>query len=202
MSRFLLLLSLLLPALSWGGQFERFFDGLTGFTADFEQTVIDAQDQTIQQSAGEVAILRPDRFRWDYVRPYRQLVLGDGQTLWSYDADLEQATAADQQAALAGTPAVLLASDRPVDELFEVVQRNEVDGGEVVVLAARDPDSAWRRVLLAFSGGVLTGMELGDGFGQTTRIHFRNPRRNPPLDPARFRFEPPPGTDVIRAPAP
>ena len=197
MSRCLLLFSLLLPALSWAGQFERFFDGLTGFAADFEQTVLDAQDQTLQQSAGTVAILRPDRFRWDYIRPYRQLLLGDGRTLWSYDADLEQATAADQQAALAGTPAVLLAS-----ELFELVRRDQVDGGELVVLAARDPDSPWRRVLLAFSAGVLTGMELGDGFGRTTRIHFRNPRRNPPLDPAGFRFEPPPGTDVIRAPAP
>ena len=40
-------------------------------------------------------------------------------------------------------------------------------------------------------------MELADKLGQTTRIDFSALERNRPLDDALFRFEPPPGADVI-----
>jgi outer membrane lipoprotein carrier protein len=40
-------------------------------------------------------------------------------------------------------------------------------------------------------------MELRDKLGQATVIEFGRLRRNVPLDPALFRFEPPPGADVI-----
>ena len=43
-------------------------------------------------------------------------------------------------------------------------------------------------------------MELVDHFGQTTRLRFSNVERNPVLDPGRFRFTPPPGTDVLGEP--
>ena len=40
-------------------------------------------------------------------------------------------------------------------------------------------------------------MELTDQFGQTTVLRFSNIARNPPLDPAAFRFTPPKGADVL-----
>jgi outer membrane lipoprotein-sorting protein len=40
-------------------------------------------------------------------------------------------------------------------------------------------------------------MELFDTFGQQTRLRFENFERNPKLDPARFKFAPPKGADVI-----
>jgi outer membrane lipoprotein carrier protein len=43
-------------------------------------------------------------------------------------------------------------------------------------------------------------MELVDHFGQTTKLRFSNVERNPALDASRFRFTPPPGTDVLGQP--
>jgi outer membrane lipoprotein-sorting protein len=40
-------------------------------------------------------------------------------------------------------------------------------------------------------------MELVDHFGHTTRLGFSNLQRNPKIDPAQFRFEPPQGADVL-----
>jgi outer membrane lipoprotein carrier protein len=40
-------------------------------------------------------------------------------------------------------------------------------------------------------------MELHDSFGQLTQLTFDTFERNPPIDPALFRFSPPPGADVI-----
>jgi outer membrane lipoprotein-sorting protein len=39
-----------------------------------------------------------------------------------------------------------------------------------------------------------------DPLGTTTRIQFSNERRNQTLEPKLFRFEPPPGVDVVRPP--
>ena len=36
-----------------------------------------------------------------------------------------------------------------------------------------------------------------DGFGQTTRVTLRNSKENVRIDPARFRFTPPKGVDVV-----
>jgi len=40
-------------------------------------------------------------------------------------------------------------------------------------------------------------MELTDNFGQTTELRFSGLARNPNVDPAEFRFEPPKGADVL-----
>jgi DNA-binding transcriptional LysR family regulator len=43
-----------------------------------------------QQSAGIFALQRPGKFRWSYEKPYKQLLVSDGNKLWSYDPDLNQ----------------------------------------------------------------------------------------------------------------
>jgi len=50
---------------------------------------------------------------------------------------------------------------------------------------------------MGFGQAGLAAMELTDNFGQTTRLRFSNLQRNPKVDPAEFRFEPPKGADVL-----
>src|SRR5690606_6717645 len=69
-------------------QLDRFFSQVNGFEARFEQLVINEEDEILQQSEGSVQLQRPGRFRWDYETPYRQLIIADGQFLWTYDEDL------------------------------------------------------------------------------------------------------------------
>jgi hypothetical protein len=35
---------------------------------------------------------RPGKFRFNYTKPFEQLIVADGKTLWLYDADLNQVT--------------------------------------------------------------------------------------------------------------
>ena len=58
-------------------------------------------------------------------------------------------------------------------------------------------DSNFDYVRLALEGDVLRAMEMVDGFGQTTRLFFETVVRNPKLSADKFRFQPPPGVDVI-----
>ena len=58
--------------------------------AEFTQTVTDKNGRMVQQASGEFAIARPGRFRWNVEKPYKQLLVGDGERVWIYDADLNQ----------------------------------------------------------------------------------------------------------------
>ena len=60
--------------------------------ASFTQTVRDKTGTTVQSASGKLAFSRPGKFRWDYEKPYQQVIVGDGEKLWIYDKDLDQVT--------------------------------------------------------------------------------------------------------------
>ncbi len=62
---------------------------LKGFTANFEQTLTYAEGGE-RVYTGDLAVLRPGKFRWQYVQPYVQLYVGDGRDIWLYEPDLMQ----------------------------------------------------------------------------------------------------------------
>ncbi|ATX82163.1 outer membrane lipoprotein carrier protein [Mariprofundus ferrinatatus] len=63
---------------------------LPGFQCQFDQ-LMRFSDGGSQQYSGEVAMLKPKRFRWSYTLPYEQLYVGDGSVIWHYEPDLMQA---------------------------------------------------------------------------------------------------------------
>ncbi len=189
-----------LPALADGtaqGLLRGFFDGLTDYAAVFDQRLYDETGHLLETSHGRMRIERPDRFRWDYQKPYRQLVLSDGRYLWTYDPDLAQATRRPLAAAIRGTPAELLAAR---DGLQRLLARFRVTLGErpgEVVLTPRGPDGSFQRVRLGFSGRMLTRMVLVDRLGQRTELLFHDPVRNGTPPPGAFDIQLPPDVDLI-----
>jgi len=61
----------------------------------------------------------------------------------------------------------------------------------------RERDAGFERVRLGFDAHGLQAMELTDNFGQTTLLRFSKLERNPKVNPAEFRFDPPKGADVL-----
>jgi outer membrane lipoprotein carrier protein len=199
-----LLLSLLLAlfvgqlAAAEGQQrLEGFLDGLSSMEADFIQTLHDARGELMEQSHGQLWLSRPGRFRLHYVNPYDQLYVADGQRVWMYDRDLEQVTVRPQSEALGGAPALLMTTDEAVEKNFTIEELGKHEGLYWLELKPRERDSNFDFVRLAIEGDTLRAMEMVDGFGQTTRLLFERVERNPGLREEAFRFEPPPGVDVI-----
>jgi chaperone LolA len=170
-----------------------FFDGLTTLQADFDQQVTDANDRQMQSSQGHVWIMRPGRFRWDYLTPYKQQLVADGERLWSWDEDLEQVTVQQAGDVLTATPAMLLGGGKPLEEVFSI---EEIDT-HTVLLTPKTDDSNIETLTLVFSGEQLTQIVANDSFGNTTQFSFSNMQRNPQLEPGLFHFVPPPGADVV-----
>lgn len=163
---------------------------------DFEQKVYDKTGRLVQDSSGSFALLRPNRFRWTYVKP-PQVIVGDGERVWIHDTDLNQVTVRRVARVLGSTPAALLAGASNIGDAFELKELGPKEGLEWLEARPRDKEAGFERVRLGMSTGGVQAMELLDHFGQTTVLRFTNVVRNPQIEPGTFRFTPPKGADVL-----
>lgn len=179
---------------------DNFFSGLKTLQADFVQQVLGQHGEVLDQASGKLWISRPDRFRWDYTKPYRQVIVGDGTNLWTYDAGLQQATVKPLSEALVGTPATLLSGAAPPQQLFKVSNAGTSDGDQWVELEPRSQNRHYQSIRLGFKGRILDKMMMVDAFGQRTLFTFTHVQRNVTVPAKRFHFTPPSGADVIGTP--
>ena len=187
------------PAFAGDGpdRLHAFLDQVRSLRAEFQQSVFDEDARPLDEASGMVYIERPGRFRWDYTEPYPQEIVGDGEKVWVYDSELEQVTVRPLDDALGDTPAMLLSSDRPVEQSFEVSDIDGPDGYDWVGLKPLGEQVSFTEIRLGFDGETLRVMELTDAFGQLTRLRFAKVERNPILAPTLFQFTPPEGADIF-----
>jgi len=163
---------------------------------DFAQKVYDKDGKLVQDSRGSFMLLRPNRFRWTYVKP-QQVIVGDGERVWIHDADLNQVTVRRVARVIGSTPAALLAGASDIEKAFDMKELGERDGLEWLEAKPREKEAGFERIRLGLSTGGVEAMELVDHFGQTTVLRFSNVERNPQIEAGAFRFAPPKGADVL-----
>lgn len=170
---------------------------------DFTQTVVDDKGKASPPSAGQFEFERPGKFRWIYTKPYRQDIVSDGHTIWTYDHDLDQVTVSPQSHALSGTPAALLAGE-DVSRVFVLSPLPAVGGLAWVQAVPRGKDSSfdWVRIGLKSTseGPQLVEMQLRDAFRRTSTIVFSSAQRNVAFPSGHFHFTAPQGASVIQQP--
>lgn len=153
-----------------------------------------------KSSSGTFEFARPNRFRFDYLKPFEQTIVADGQTLWLYDADLNQVTARKQQEVLGNTPAALIAGSsdlRALQSVFTLSNAPDTAGQQWVLAMPKSQDGQLQSIRLGFRQGQLATLDVLDSFGQRSVLTFGT------LEPLagkgeRFQFKPPAGADVIR----
>ncbi len=180
-------------------QLQDYLDDIKALQAQFEQTLLDENGTVLEVSSGSVYLEKPNKFRWDYKKPYDQSIVGDGSRIWVYDRDLEQVTVKPMENALANTPAALLGGEADVEDEFDVSELGEKDNLRWLMLKAKASDNQFNAVRLGFEGPNIRIMELTDNLGQLTQIRFSAERRNHKIAPSIFQFTPPAGVDVIDA---
>ncbi len=178
-------------------QLRSFLNDTRTYKADFEQSVISRNGRQPQLSSGTLAILRPGKLRWEILKPYPQLVVGDGVKIWIHDPELQQVTVRKAGQAIGGSPAALLAGNNELEKNFSLKESGEVDGLSWVEATPKSTESGFEKVRIGMSGKEMQAMELFDNFGQTTRIRLLRAERNPNLPASLFRFTAPAGADVI-----
>ena len=176
----------------------QFTKGLTGLDGSFTQQVYDAGNRLKETSMGQVQLSVPRLFRWEYVKPYPQLIVADGNKVWIFDPDLEQVTVRAQGAEEQNSPLAALFEPATLDQRFVVKETGQSDGLDWLSLTPKnDEDASFRSARLGFAGAKLMRMEVDDAVGQSTRIEFSQWQRNPRFAADTFKYTPPEGVDVI-----
>ncbi|MGH8307982.1 MAG: outer membrane lipoprotein chaperone LolA, partial [Gammaproteobacteria bacterium] len=178
-------------------QMQSFLKNVHSLKANFTQVVLDANLQQVKKSVGTLIIKRPDRFRWNYATPNKEIIVADGKRVWIYDVELQQVTVKPLNGTLAASPAVLLSGSNDVSKSFTVKDLGKENGLDWVGLTPKVADTDFENVKLGFKGNNVSVMELNDALGNTTRITFSHLVLNPALPDSLFRFTPPSGADVI-----
>ena len=176
---------------------KQFYSDTKSVKADFTQVVTDKKGQKVQEVAGNMQLKRPNKFRWDYNKPYEQEIISDGKQVWLYDTELAQVTVRAVSKVLGASPAALLAGDDSLEKNFQLNNIDLKDNLNWINAVPRLPDSGFEKILLGFADGKLGKMELTDSFGHKTVITFSNVIQNPTIADKVFVFKTPKGVDVV-----
>lgn len=198
--RTLLILLCLLPGLASAAATDAlkvFLTQTQTVKARFAQMVLDKNLKPLQQAQGVMQFSRPGKFRWDYQKPYEQVIVGDGSKLWIYDKDLNQVTVRKLDRALGSSPAALLSGSNDLERDYKLSNTGMDRGLDWLEALPKNKETVFERVRMGFGKSGLEAMELRDQFGQTTVITFADVERNPRIAADVFRFTPPQGADVI-----
>ncbi|HWH81485.1 MAG TPA: outer membrane lipoprotein chaperone LolA [Burkholderiaceae bacterium] len=168
--------------------------------AQFTQTVTAPDGVKKKSSSGSFEFARPNRFRFVYAKPFEQTIVADGQKVWIYDADLNQASSRKFSAALGATPAALLAGgslDKDFDLTAVPAKDAAKDGLDWVQATPKSKEGTFKSVRVGFRGTTLAAVEVVDAFDQRSLLQFSQFVAGVTLPPETFQFKPPAGADVI-----
>lgn len=165
-------------------------------SASFKQNVL-VKNHIISSSEGDMALSRPNLFRWHTKNPIEQLIVADGHTVWIYDIDLEQVSMKSQADGLGETVALFLSDSYDhLSTQFKIL-RKSTQSKEKFELKSLSKKSNFKQVFLEFSGAHLEKIAMVDHLGQRTEILFNDLRLNQDLSPDFFRFKPPKNIDWV-----
>lgn len=164
--------------------------------AEFTQTVTSPDGAKKKTSSGKFEFSRPNRFRFTYLKPFEQVIVADGQKVWIYDADLNQASSRKFSQALGATPAALLAGGS-LEKDFDLAAQPAKDGLDWVEATPKAKDGSFKSVRVGFKGKTLSAIEVVDAFNQRSLLQFNQFVANEPIKPETFVFTVPKGADLI-----
>jgi outer membrane lipoprotein carrier protein len=204
-----LTLSLPLPAaFAQSVAIDRMIESLAAtqtMTADFSQ-MTSAKTTRVRQSSGTFWIAKPGLLRWEVKKPYPQLQVLNEKEFWVFDPDLAQASVRPVAAAsLTGIAALLLNSNtlsrEELAQRYRFAEAGKRDGLTWIMVTPQMPEPGVTQLLVGINDDAeLRKFEITDSLGQVTRVDLSNIFKNASIDPRLFRFSPPSGVSVLRAP--
>ncbi|MER1968421.1 outer membrane lipoprotein chaperone LolA [Castellaniella sp. GW247-6E4] len=165
-------------------------------TGRFEQVMAGGQGAGRTQS-GDFSFQRPGKFRWEVRKPYEQLIVSDGRSVYQYDPDLGQVIRRSARQAIGASPAALLFGSGALEDSFDLQAQPDRDGLQWLRALPKGGDAGFVHVDIGFADGLPRRLELLDAFGQTSHIGLEDIHANPTLPADRFRFQTPPGVDLV-----
>ena len=171
---------------------------LNGFSAQFNQRLLNSEGTLLQSLSGELHGQKPDKIYWTVSEPAAQTIVSNGSRLWIYDPDLEQVIIEAYSHNPEGNPISLLLGDLQLfSENFELVKHRVLTDSTVQFnLEPLQLNALYKDLIVKFTDN-LSVISFTDNLGQTTQLELHKFSRNPQFDVNFFNFNIPEGVDVV-----
>lgn len=179
-------------------QLRQFIATVSSATGDFTQQTRAGSDKSKPAQSGEFSFKRPGKFKWHVKKPYEQLIVSNGLTVFQYDPDLDQVTERSVDQSIGASPAAILFGSGSLDASFAISSLPDKDGLAWLRAKPRDAQAGFTHVDIGFKDTLPARLELLDAFGQTTQIDLDHIIVNPMIPADEFTFTPPEGVDIVK----
>lgn len=181
-----------------------FANNISSMSSEFSQVVLDKKGLKLQDVQGVMLFKRPNKFRWDYLKPYQNQIISDGERLYMYDQDLRQVSI-NPIAKVAGSTPLLIIAGKNVEKYFilkNIDDQNYTEANQNIKWVEATPKeegAGFSKVILGLSDNKLSVMKIVDAFEHTTTISFKNAKYNISLTDNDFLFKLPDGADIVQS---
>ena len=180
-----------------------FANNISSMSSEFSQVVLDKKGLKLQDVEGVMLFKRPNKFRWDYLKPYQNQIISDGDRLYMYDQDLRQVSI-NPIAKVAGSTPLLIIAGKNIEKYFTLKNIDDQVNNESnqnikwVEAVPKEEGAGFSKVILGLTENKLSVMKIVDAFEHTTTISFKNAKYNVTLVDNDFLFKLPTGVDVVQ----
>ncbi len=185
-------------------QVQRRYDATRDLVAEVEQETTMAKLGRTVRARGTVLFQKPGKMRWEMRNSTEEVIVADGTTLWIYRPEDQQVIRMPfAHAFRSSTPISFLTGVGRIKDDFEAQLGNPQGDTLVLVLVPKNKGAAevgTLRLLVDAQTFDIVGAEVEDALGNLSRLRLANARRNVGVSAETFRFDPPPGVDVLDAP--
>ena len=184
-----------------------FANNISSMSSEFSQVVLDKKGSKLQDVQGVMLFKRPNKFRWDYLKPYQNQIISDGDRLYMYDQDLRQVSI-NPIAKVAGSTPLLIIAGKNIEKYFILKNIDDQSNNEEsqnikwVEAIPKEEGAGFSKIILGLSSNKLLVMKIVDAFEHTTTISFKNAKYNISLVDNDFLFKSPDGVDVVQSGVP
>jgi outer membrane lipoprotein carrier protein len=194
------------PAQALVVRIQKFYESTKDLHAKFEQE-LDSGLGRKRTASGDLWLKKPGKMRWEYAKPEKKLMIADGQVLWVYEPEDQQAFKQSLQASSLPSSVTFLWGEGKLSDEFQVSQENGEataglgGAGEVVLkLVPRKPTAQYRYLLFVVDekSAMVKESLLYDQQGGTNHMKFRDVEINKGAADEKFKFTPPSGTRILR----
>ncbi|MEY3909603.1 MAG: hypothetical protein RIT47_294 [Pseudomonadota bacterium] len=180
-----------------------FVNNVSSMSSEFSQVVLDKKGLKLQDVEGVMLFKRPNKFRWDYLKPYQNQIISDGDRLFMYDQDLRQVSI-NPIAKVAGSTPLLIIAGKNIEKYFTLRNIEDQVANEMnqnikwVEAVPKEEGAGFSKVILGLTENKLSVMKIVDAFEHSTTISFKNAKYNVTLVDNDFLFKLPTGVDVVQ----
>jgi len=166
----------------------------------FEQTY-EAPQRGPKTESGELFLRKPGRMQWRYSQPAGKLFVSDGKFVYLYTPSnnrVERTKVKESDDMRA--PLAFLLGKLNFEQDFKRFTYHAGDGGTWVAGEPRSAKAPFTRVeFLVTPTYEIRQLIVAEEGGSTMEFRFDQEKLNPTLAASLFRFQPPPGAEVVEA---